>query len=427
MLPALLGVLGSGLASAGMLGSLSPLLAGAIGSGLGGYMQTGDLKSGLLSGIGAYAGGSLMGGGAGDVTAAGGNNVSAWTPDTATPGLFGSGAGGGIMGMLQNGYGVLGTGGLVGGMLGASLGGYDQGGFEDERNPSRVSREPFNRDMTPAPAGYRPGKDPEHRYFQPIYRPTGYADTIRMADGGIVSAGMSPNASNRMALMNQQNAAAATIPAGAMPMSQMELFQKAGPLAALLGGQGAYMKDGKVYRANKGGAPTVPQVPQQSSAGPTSAREALMARRGTRRMATGGIVDMAPTPPMEQPQADPKQIVKQASDMEIVRGATMAIKGLLTDKEAAMVLAEFIERNGEEKFNRLLKDVQEGKAEEFSRDAEGMISGPGGPTDDMVPAIIADTGEPALLSDGEFVVPAEEVAAAGGPSGVKQAVRQAAA
>ena len=67
MLPMLLGLAGSGLAGAGMLGGMGALTAGALGSGLGSYIETGDLgqgiQTGLMSFLGGKALGSLMGSG----------------------------------------------------------------------------------------------------------------------------------------------------------------------------------------------------------------------------------------------------------------------------------------------------------------------------------------------------------------------------
>lgn len=50
-LPLLLGLAGSGLGGAGMLGGLGALSAGAIGSGLGTFFETGDLGEGIKSGL----------------------------------------------------------------------------------------------------------------------------------------------------------------------------------------------------------------------------------------------------------------------------------------------------------------------------------------------------------------------------------------
>ena len=68
-LPLLLGLAGSGLAGAGMLGGMGALTAGAVDSGLGSYLETGDLgqgiQTGLLSFLGGKALGSVMGGASG--------------------------------------------------------------------------------------------------------------------------------------------------------------------------------------------------------------------------------------------------------------------------------------------------------------------------------------------------------------------------
>ena len=65
VLPLLAGMLGSGLASAGILGATgflaNPLIAGAIGSGLGQFAQTGDVKEGVKTGLGSYLGGAALG------------------------------------------------------------------------------------------------------------------------------------------------------------------------------------------------------------------------------------------------------------------------------------------------------------------------------------------------------------------------------
>ena len=52
-------LLGSSLASAGLLGGLGTLAGGALGSGLVTYAQTGDLKKGILAGMTGYGLGKL--------------------------------------------------------------------------------------------------------------------------------------------------------------------------------------------------------------------------------------------------------------------------------------------------------------------------------------------------------------------------------
>ncbi len=85
MLPMLLGLAGSGLAGAGMLGGMGALTAGALGSGLGSYLETGDLgkgiQTGLMSFLGGKALGSMMGGATGATpTAAGAGAGTAGLP-----------------------------------------------------------------------------------------------------------------------------------------------------------------------------------------------------------------------------------------------------------------------------------------------------------------------------------------------------------
>ena len=60
-LPLLLGLAGSGLAGAGMLGGMGALTAGALGSGLGSYLETGDLGKGIQTGLTSFLGGKLLG------------------------------------------------------------------------------------------------------------------------------------------------------------------------------------------------------------------------------------------------------------------------------------------------------------------------------------------------------------------------------
>jgi hypothetical protein len=61
MLPLLLGLGGSALGGAGMLGGLGALSAGALGSGLGSFLETGDLGKGIQTGLMSYMGGKALG------------------------------------------------------------------------------------------------------------------------------------------------------------------------------------------------------------------------------------------------------------------------------------------------------------------------------------------------------------------------------
>jgi len=57
----------------------------------------------------------------------------------------------------------------------------------------------------------------------------------------------------------------------------------------------------------------------------------------------------------------------------------------------------------------------------------GFITGPGGPKDDMIPAMITQNGKPvqqALLSDGEFVMTADAVEGSGGPAAMYKMMKE---
>lgn len=230
VLPLLFGLLGSGLASSGILGGMGALTAGAIGSGLGSAIETGDIGKGISSGLLSFMGGKLLGGALGAEPANLASSTSAAALGTATDPAMAAlaqapkeAAKKGLMGMFGNQLSdptkaMLNTPGALGpGMLGGEAGvgaiskmtspqilPYVAGAqapnllqmFGEEGRDDR--RNSFNRttDMNgdapgtgvPAPApitrvpppGYRPGYDPEFDYQVPIYR------VQNMAEGGLV-------------------------------------------------------------------------------------------------------------------------------------------------------------------------------------------------------------------------------------------------
>lgn len=121
------------------------------------------------------------------------------------------------------------------------------------------------------------------------------------------------------------------------------------------------------------------------------------------RFAEGGPV-LAPQRMSEMPPTadlDPRLIT--------IMNAEDALRGQHPKPEEA--LQAFLETFGKAALEKLMERVQ-GQAAPAAEDGPRMISGPGGPKDDMVPAII-DGNQPAKLSSGEFVMPAEAVAGAG--------------
>jgi hypothetical protein len=137
-------------------------------------------------------------------------------------------------------------------------------------------------------------------------------------------------------------------------------------------------------------------------------------------MQAGGIADMMPGAEMIDPaMVDPAVMQEEApamNDKDIVKAAVSAIRGEIPEEQAAIVLGMFLESFGEEALRRLVSDVRSGKVDGERGDIEGMIEGPGDGMDDLVPAEMDDGSQDVLLSDGEFIVPADVVSGLGNGS-----------
>jgi hypothetical protein len=127
-------------------------------------------------------------------------------------------------------------------------------------------------------------------------------------------------------------------------------------------------------------------------------------------MQAGGIADMMPQAEMVDAAAP------QMNDKDIVKASISAIRGEIPEEQAAIVLGLFLEAFGEDALRRLVSDVQTGKVDGERGDIEGMIEGPGDGMDDLVPAEMDDGSQDVLLSDGEFIVPADVVSGLGNGS-----------
>ena len=106
-------------------------------------------------------------------------------------------------------------------------------------------------------------------------------------------------------------------------------------------------------------------------------------------------------------------MMPQANDKELISNAVNAIEGRVESPEVA--LAAFVARYGEEALRDLVGRVQRG---EFAQDAmvdEGMLRGVGDGMDDMIPATL-EGEQDVVLSDGEFIVPADVVSGLGNGS-----------
>lgn len=392
VLPLLAGMLGSGLASAGILGATgilaNPLIAGSIGAGLGQFAQTGDVKEGVKTGLGSYLGGAalgsigskLTGGPAFNAGSYGQNelaanqlgitadqvakpstiptgamlNGKAITPDLVNQvtGAIGNQSAGiftpemgknlqsitGGKGFFGQGLGQLaspaGIGSYMGGM--AAMPDYSMGGAapveeEESRFDGREIR-PIPRIQNQRPDSFRPGYDGEFDY-------------------GIST-----------------------------PQSADDLYK---------------------YNYNDGG------MLRRMSSPRMMGQAARLARGGIVSLAAGGVPEAAMMP-QEAPMAP--QAAAMPNEQEVIVGAAKAIKGMIQGEEAQMALAMFVQQHGEEKLRQLVTSVNSGEFDQtiakLSGGDGGMVQGPtdGSGTDDMMPARLDD--QQILLTDNEYVVKA---------------------
>ena len=126
---------------------------------------------------------------------------------------------------------------------------------------------------------------------------------------------------------------------------------------------------------------------------------------GPINLAEGGIVDI-----LMRGEADP---TSGMNEKEVVAEAIRAIKGESAMPEVA--LAKFLSSYGEDALRDLVDKVESGEMDDTVERSEGKMSGPGDGMDDLIPASI-EGEQDVLLSDGEFVVPADVVSGLGNGS-----------
>ena len=105
--------------------------------------------------------------------------------------------------------------------------------------------------------------------------------------------------------------------------------------------------------------------------------------------------------------------VSKPNDKEIINNAVNAIKG--TSPEPERALAMFVSSYGEEALRDLVGRVRSGEFDDNAQTTEGMIEGIGDGMDDMIPATL-EGEQDVVLSDGEFIVPADVVSGLGNGS-----------
>ena len=354
-LPFILSLLGSGLAGAGALGTgllASPLIAGAIGSGVGTAIQEKDLGAGIRSGLTA----GLLGGiGGALLGGAGGEAARAGVLNAPA-----EGAATGLRGALA-------------------------------RMPSGLSAPVTAPNATPVMTSFRDALssgDGVGLAFRDVARQG-------LNQGVLTGAGIGTALPGLMDAMQPQPFA----------MPEREDIPQAEPLRR------ERLRPPEDYRPGLD--------PEFVYFSPTN--------YGTRRMAGGGMMAYTPVG-MRQPVymqaggiADMMPGAEMAAapamnDKDIVKAAVSAIRGEIPEEQAAIVLGMFLESFGEEALRRLVSDVRSGKVDGERGDIEGMIEGPGDGMDDLVPAEMDDGSQDVLLSDGEFIVPADVVSGLGNGS-----------
>ena len=336
----LLGLAGSGLAGAGMLGGMGALTAGALGSGLGSYLETGDLgqgiQTGLMSFLGGKALGSMMGSGADAAGAA--TKAAALSPaDTALQ-------------TANMGY-PMGDPGLMAGQTGLPA-----------AAPPAASSGNFLSNLTADPTAGIGSSVP--------------ADATMGQKFGFA----------KDAAFNPYSLGAAGTAGLMMPPPDLDIEKKK------YNTEEAEAYDKKQFTPGAGFRPGIDK--EFDYFGPAQFADGGLAAL---RYAEGGDMDMS-----EQP-----------NDKELISEAVDAIKG--KDDNPQVVLARFVSRYGEEALRDLVERVQTGQFDENAEATEGQVSGVGDGMDDMIPATL-EGEQDVVLSDGEFIVPADVVSGLGNGS-----------
>lgn len=163
---------------------------------------------------------------------------------------------------------------------------------------------------------------------------------------------------------------------------------------------------------DSGGGPGRAEAPGRSlrTTGPVGGRGAEFNYRVQPNygLANGGEVPPAGIAAMGVPPGMGGE--PQMSEQQIIQEAIAAIQEQHPRPEIA--LGRFLKVFGEQALMDLIDSVSSGEFSDTARRSEGLINGPGGPRDDMVPATVDGESE-VMLSDGEFVVPYDVVTGLG--------------
>tara|TARA_Y100000592_G_scaffold27963_1_gene44495 strand:+ start:22 stop:1044 length:1023 start_codon:yes stop_codon:yes gene_type:complete len=104
------------------------------------------------------------------------------------------------------------------------------------------------------------------------------------------------------------------------------------------------------------------------------------------------------------------------NDKELISSTIDVLQGEIPDEDQQkVILSQFVAQFGQEALQDLMQRVQEGNIPSESEEGDGMVKGAGDGMADMIPANM-EGDQDVLLSDGEFVVPADVVSGLGNGS-----------
>ena len=104
------------------------------------------------------------------------------------------------------------------------------------------------------------------------------------------------------------------------------------------------------------------------------------------------------------------------NDKELISSAIDVIQGEINDPDQQkVILGQFIAEFGQEALQDLVQRVESGDIPTGQQEGDGMVEGAGDGMADMIPASM-EGDQDVLLSDGEFVVPADVVSGIGNGS-----------
>ena len=103
------------------------------------------------------------------------------------------------------------------------------------------------------------------------------------------------------------------------------------------------------------------------------------------------------------------------NEKSVISDAISAVKGNMPEEQAAMALGMFVQTYGKDALTDLVDRVRSGELDDTVNRSEGKLEGPGDGMNDRIPASI-DGEQDVLLSDGEFIIPADVVSGLGNGS-----------